>query len=400
MRVTSQRFLAVSAILVVLLTAFLPGALAQKKSKPLSKEDILELLTGDVPPGRVADIVRERRVSFALMPTVEEEIRRDGGDDELIKAIRDFGPEAPAVEHTAGPPMLMIEVSPGTAQVYVDDEPVGTTSAEGRLKLSHLAAGEHRLRIGHAGYRDCEKAVQLASGQTTLFAVNLETATPTPAPAAPASSGPGYLGLELNQQQTSGGNGVVLAGVNPGGPAAKAGLKASDTVLSVAGSAVKTPQELMAAVASHRAGETVEVVWTSDSQVMTKAIQLVSRPAAEATRQEGLTRPGFRSGGEAAPAVTSQAVWHLHAAGGCAGTLSVVNGMIQYESKKGGHSFSFPVGEVKEAKRNGFFMSTAKAFHIRFRKGASYNFCVINDKGVFQDPDAILAAINRAAGQQ
>jgi hypothetical protein len=32
----------------------LPGTKAQKSSKPVSKEDVIELLTGDVPPERVA----------------------------------------------------------------------------------------------------------------------------------------------------------------------------------------------------------------------------------------------------------------------------------------------------------------------------------------------------------
>ncbi len=402
-KVTSRRFSTVLVVLVAV-TTFLPYLTAQKGSPPLSKDNIVELLTGDVPPVRVAAIVRERRVSFALTREVEDEIRKDGGDDELIKAIRESGPAQPAVtEATVAPAVLTVEATPGSAQVYVDDELVGTTSSSGLLKLSHLTPGSHRVRVGHVGYRDHEGSVELTAGHTASLNVDLQPATPAPVvnPPAPLSSEPGYLGLQLDQQQPANENGVMIMGTDPNGPAAKAGLKASDTVLRIAGVPVRTPQEVMTAVSSHRAGETIEISWVSDGQVMTKSVELISRPAA-AVQQQRLTRTSeFQSERGGSSAVVTQAVRHDHGGGrDCTGILSVGNGMVRYRSNDGSHSFDFLASEIREAKRNGMYLSVINAFHIRLKNGSNYNFVALDANGKYQFPSAILAAINRAMGQR
>ncbi len=73
----------------------------------------------------------------------------------------------------------MIESSPGQSQVYIDDEPVGSTSQQGRLKLTRLAAGDHRVRISLSGYQDHEETVTLTAGEVTTVAATLQQ------PAAP-----------------------------------------------------------------------------------------------------------------------------------------------------------------------------------------------------------------------
>jgi hypothetical protein len=52
-----RRLCTILAVFIVL-GVYLPGMKAQKSWKPLTKEDVLELLTGDVPPERVAAIDR------------------------------------------------------------------------------------------------------------------------------------------------------------------------------------------------------------------------------------------------------------------------------------------------------------------------------------------------------
>ncbi len=54
---------------------------------PLGVLDIVGLLQGDVAPARVAAIVAERGVDFALTDPVERQIRAAGGDAELLVAI-------------------------------------------------------------------------------------------------------------------------------------------------------------------------------------------------------------------------------------------------------------------------------------------------------------------------
>ncbi|MGA2610582.1 MAG: PDZ domain-containing protein [Terriglobia bacterium] len=295
-----RRLCTILAVFIAL--AFcLPGVKAQKSSKQLTKENVLELLTGDVPPERVASIVREQGVSFKLDRAAEGQIRQAGGNDELLKAIRELAPKPPASPagkakpaappKPAGPPVLLIEATPGDAHVYIDDEPVGTTSPEGRLKISTLSPGAHRVRLARRSFQDHEETVQLTSGETTRVATKLQAAAVTPVetpaeptgtitnPTAAISGAPGYLGVRPVEQQPTGSRGVVILDAAPGGPAARAGLKANDTILSIGGRGIRTPQDLQAAMASHKAGERVEVTWSSGSNVVTKSIQLSARPA-------------------------------------------------------------------------------------------------------------------------
>jgi hypothetical protein len=50
-------------------------------------EDVLDMLEGEVPPARVAVLVKEKGVSFALTDAAEKRIRSAGGDDGLMLAI-------------------------------------------------------------------------------------------------------------------------------------------------------------------------------------------------------------------------------------------------------------------------------------------------------------------------
>ena len=65
----------------------------------------------------------------------------------------------------------------------------------------------------------------------------------------------------------------------PGGPADQAGLKTYDTILGVNGQQVTTPQELRQALASHQAGEEVQITWYNGSTNVTRQIRLGVAPA-------------------------------------------------------------------------------------------------------------------------
>jgi serine/threonine-protein kinase len=197
----------------------------------------------------------------------------------------------PAPPKSSGPPILLIEATPGEARVYIDDETVGTTSPEGRLKITTLSPGAHRVRLAHRSFQDHEETVRLNSGESTRVATNLQAAavTPVETPAEPTgtitnptiavSGAPGYLGVLPVEHQPAGSKGVVVLHTAPGGPADRAGVKPSDTILSIGGRRIRTPQDLQAALASHKAGETVEVIWSSRSSVVTKSIRLSARLA-------------------------------------------------------------------------------------------------------------------------
>ena len=75
--------------------------------------------------------------------------------------------------------------------MYVDDEPVGTTSQQGRLKLTQLTPGRHSVRISMSGFQDYEETITLAGGQVTTVAATLQrpeappVVTPQPSPEPP-----------------------------------------------------------------------------------------------------------------------------------------------------------------------------------------------------------------------
>src|SRR5690348_1573841 len=169
-------------ILLVAAWTLVTFAAPQKAKKPLSKDDVIGLLEGQVEPSRVADVCRSEGITFALDSATEKGLRDAGADDNLIGALRQLAPPSKTEPATpdnlspgAGPPILLIEATPGGAQVYIDDEPKATTSSEGRVRFSQLAPGVHDVRLSIAGYKDYEQKVELKAGQTSTVFATLAT---------------------------------------------------------------------------------------------------------------------------------------------------------------------------------------------------------------------------------
>lgn len=78
--------------------------------------------------------------------------------------------------------VLIIQSTPGGAQVYVDDELRGTTSQQGRLRVSTLKLGKHVLQVSLSGYDDWQGDAALRPGQslTKLVTLNQKAAAQTP----------------------------------------------------------------------------------------------------------------------------------------------------------------------------------------------------------------------------
>jgi putative serine protease PepD len=73
--------------------------------------------------------------------------------------------------------------------------------------------------------------------------------------------------------------GVLVAQVQPGGPAARAGVKAGDVIVSVAGQSTPTTDVVSSVLATLRPGETVPVqILTPAGQQSTVQITLGSQP--------------------------------------------------------------------------------------------------------------------------
>ena len=94
----------------------------------------------------------------------------------------------PAERGRPGPPALEITSTPPGADVFVDDERVGRTDPEtGRLRLTTLRPGRHRVRLSSEGHDDLVQEIDLA-GESLLFHAVLSlrtTLAPTPVPTEP-----------------------------------------------------------------------------------------------------------------------------------------------------------------------------------------------------------------------
>ena len=103
----------------------------------------------------------------------------------------------------------------------------------------------------------------------------------------------GYLGIQLAQlngpfQEALGAKeGAVVSSVERGAPADKAGLQRLDVITGVDGEAVASPDELVSAISSRRAGETVKLQILRDGKAQTVAVKLGDRKDMSAQNGQG-----------------------------------------------------------------------------------------------------------------
>lgn len=101
----------------------------------------------------------------------------------------------------------------------------------------------------------------------------------------------GYLGVtpqELDavfQEALGVKQGVLVGSVERGQPADKAGIQHQDVITSVDGQAVKSPDDLVSAISSRRAGDTVKVGVVRKGKAMTFSVTLGDRKAIEELRR-------------------------------------------------------------------------------------------------------------------
>lgn len=191
-------------IVFVLTSLLIVPAVAQTSKKPMTKAEVLDLLENEVPSTRVDELVRAYGITFEVTPEVTSELRNAGAREDLIKTLREISskPEPPAPTHKSeaaavqpsaapAPPILLVETTPPGAEIYVDEERAGKTSPEGKLKISTLGPGEHRVRVSAPGYDDLSRKVEMTAGQTNTVAVALapQKAAVTEPPGNPQPAG-------------------------------------------------------------------------------------------------------------------------------------------------------------------------------------------------------------------
>jgi len=203
----------VTIALLISSAATTPVWTAPPPQKPWTKDQIIRMLKGDVPPKRIGELARERGIDFQITTETEAEVRQSapGGAptqevDALLLALREIAPK-PVPPPLAEPAVLFVESAPGGVQVYIDDEFKGATSQEGKLKITGLPTGQHRVRLSLQGYNDKEDQVEIVAGATQTYRAEL-TAHTQPTTATPVGAvlgaivGGGDLGTTPAQPAT------------------------------------------------------------------------------------------------------------------------------------------------------------------------------------------------------
>jgi S1-C subfamily serine protease len=83
----------------------------------------------------------------------------------------------------------------------------------------------------------------------------------------------------LGVQVSAGRGGALVRTVQGGSPAAKAGLRRADVIVSVAGKRVTGPDSLVQAVGSRKPGQTISLVYVRDGARHTTHVQLAAQPS-------------------------------------------------------------------------------------------------------------------------
>ncbi len=405
---------------------------AQGAGKAMKEDDIVGLLEAGVDNQKVGEAAQQFGIAFEMNHQTETRLRDAGADDTLIALLKRIAPKSSTTtpakpKGTSGPPppppVLFIEVTPGGAHVYVDDEPIGTTSEAGRLRLTQLKEGSHTIRVSLAGYKDYEQSVDLQAGQTVNLTTTLAArapVTPTPEPVNPVAGGGtptegtggggGSLGVTISNQAPAGGRGAYITAVQPGSPAERAGLRPGFTILSVNGQMIATPQRLLEIITNSRAGDYVQIAFNDGSRMQWTRAQLAPRANQASPSQTQPPAAGGLTGGTTngsqpqrpAMPMASFNVMHDHGQSGqnyCSGVLTVGGGRVTYHGNNPAHTFDFGVDEIKEVKRNGVYLVALGAFHIRLKTGPNYNFVVMGAGGQAHSPDEVIRAIGMSMGQ-
>jgi len=146
-------------------------ALRAARPKPLTRQQVLELVVGHVPNERAAALVKQHGIDFLADERYLQTLRLAGADDTLIAALR------AASEAVTG--SLVVETSPN-AEVDLDGTLQGHADAQGKLAIK-AKLGPHALKVTLAGKKNFEQSVTLdgGGGPATLIEARLIDVAPS-----------------------------------------------------------------------------------------------------------------------------------------------------------------------------------------------------------------------------
>jgi serine protease Do len=116
----------------------------------------------------------------------------------------------------------------------------------------------------------------------------------------------GYMGIQMSDvtqeameyEKLPDRYGVIVARVEPKGPAAKAGLQEEDIIRKIDGNVVKDGQDLLSRVASKKPGDDVDLEILRQGKTINKTLTLAARPDAKTLRAARGAEGGGQEGEE------------------------------------------------------------------------------------------------------
>jgi hypothetical protein len=138
-------------------------ALRAARPKPLTRQQVLQLVGGHVPNERAAALVKQRGIDFPADEEFLQTLRLAGADEEVIAALRDATKQVVAE--------VTVATSPG-AKIYLDGELRGNAGPQGEFSLS-AKPGSHALKVTLEGKKDFEQTISVAGGSTNKLTATL-----------------------------------------------------------------------------------------------------------------------------------------------------------------------------------------------------------------------------------
>ena len=138
---------------------FTPGV-SRSQQRPLSTDDIAELVRGQVDPGEIVNIARPRCISFRVDGTAETALRDAGANNQLLQGLRSvcYRPVGYSTTRAAVSSLLL----PGSGQFYARRPLAGVVSLSafgGALAFGLLSQSTTIECLGVASADRCEGAV-------------------------------------------------------------------------------------------------------------------------------------------------------------------------------------------------------------------------------------------------
>jgi serine/threonine protein kinase len=178
---------------------------------PLSEAQVIQLLERGAAPDRIAEAADDQGIDFDLTPQTETEITWASGGNAtdatkgLLAKLREINveyskrmkpTEGPAQSGNSGPlagpagpnsaeptsqlALLEIHINPAiVVAVNLDGQQRGFTAADGRLQISGLSPGQHRLGLEVQNFAPYQDTLDLVAGLNTKWATLIRSSPAT-----------------------------------------------------------------------------------------------------------------------------------------------------------------------------------------------------------------------------